>query len=143
MRPGICTLTGPVPTAGRTPGMRCAVLLEEHDAFRQALAWLLMREPDVEIIGEASTLEEGRAIVLGDPDRVDVVVMELLLPDGDGTEFLRELREADDAVPVLVLTILRDRDAHDLALEMGATEVLTKDAPIERIVASIKELGGN
>jgi DNA-binding response OmpR family regulator len=41
------------------------------------------------------------------------------------------------------LTSLRDRDSHDLALEMGATEVLTKDVTVEQIVASIKKLGGN
>ncbi len=120
--------------------MRCAVLLERHDAFRQALAYLLSRDTGVEMVGEASTIEEGRAIVLKDPDRVDIVVTELLLPDGDGTEFLRDLRAADAEVPVLVLTIVRDPGSHDLALKVGATEVLTKDTPIERIVSRITDL---
>jgi len=128
---------------GGTLGMRCAMLLEEHNAFRQALAFLLAQDPDIEMVAEASTLEEGRTIVLRDPAAVDVVVTELLLPDGDGTEFLRDLREADAEIRVLVLTVVRDRGSHELALERGATEVLTKDAPVERIVASIKELGGD
>src|SRR5918998_3784305 len=128
---------------GGKPGMKCAVLLEEHGAFRQALAFLLAQDPDIEMVAEASTLEEGRAIVLGDPAAVDVVVTELLLPDGDGTEFLRDLREVDAEIRILVLTLVRDRNSHELALERGATEVLTKDAPVERIVASIKELGGD
>lgn len=123
--------------------MRCAMLLEEHDVFRQALAFLLAQDPDIEMVAEASTLEEGRAIVLKDPAAVDVVVTELLLPDGDGTEFLRDLREAEAGIRVLVLTVVRDRDSHELALERGATEVLTKDTPVERIVACIKELGGD
>jgi len=121
--------------------MRCAVLLEEHGAFRQALAFLLAQDPNVEMVAEASTLEEGRAIVLRDPAAVDVVVTELLLPDGDGTEFLRDLREVDAEIRILVLTVVRNRDSHEMALERGATKVLTKDAPVERIVASIKELG--
>lgn len=120
--------------------MRCAVLLERHDAFRQALAYLLSRHTGVEVVGEASTIEEGRAIVLKNPDDVDIVVTELLLPDGGGTEFLRDLRAADAEVPVLVLTIVRDPGSHDLALKVGATEVLTKDTPIERIVTRIKDL---
>ena len=123
--------------------MKCAVLLEEHGVFRQALAFLLAQDSDVEMVAEASTLEEGRAIVLRDPAAVDVVVTELWLRDGDGTEFLRDLREVDAEIPVLVLTLVRDRDSHELALKRGATEVLTKDAPVERIVASIKELGGD
>jgi two-component system invasion response regulator UvrY len=120
--------------------MKRAVLLEEHGVFRQALAFLLARDPHIEMVSEASTLEEGRAIVLEDPAAVDVVVTELLLPDGDGTEFLRDLREVDAEIRVLVLTVVRDRDSHELALERGATGVLTKDAPVERIVACIKEL---
>jgi len=123
--------------------MRCAMLLEEHDAFRQALAYLLAQDPDIEMVAEASTLEEGRAIVLKEPAGVDVVVTELVLPDGDGTDFLRDLREVDAEIRVLVLTAVRDRDSHEQALGMGATEVLTKDAPVERIVRTIKELGGD
>lgn len=123
--------------------MKCAVLLENHSAFRESLAYLLSREPDIEMVGEASTLEEGRAVVLEDPAQVDVMVTELLLPDGNGLEILRDLREADAEVPVLVLTLLQDRDSHDLALEMGATEVLTKDVAIATVVACIKKLGAN
>jgi hypothetical protein len=42
---------------------------------------------------------------------------------------------------VLVLTLIRDRDSHDLALELGAAEVLTKDVPVEQIIASKNKLG--
>lgn len=122
--------------------MKCAVLLEEHGAFRQALAFLLAQEGDIEMVAEASTLEEGRSIVLGDPAAVDVVVTELLLPDGDGTEFLSDLREVDAKIRILVLTVVRDRDSHESALERGATEVLTKDAPVERPRRQVGRPGG-
>jgi DNA-binding NarL/FixJ family response regulator len=84
-----------------------------------------------------------RAIVLKDQARLDVVLTELVLPDEDGTEFPRE---ADAEVPVLVLNIVRDcghREEPRLPRSGdgdGAAEALNKDAPIERIVASIKEL---
>ena len=123
--------------------MRCAMLIERHDAFRQALAFMLAQDPDIEMVAEASTIEEGRAIVLKDPETVDVVVTELLLPDGNGMEFLRDLRDVEAGIGVLVLTLVRDRDSHEFALEMGATKVLTKDASVEQIVASIKEVGGD
>jgi DNA-binding NarL/FixJ family response regulator len=123
--------------------IRCAVLLEEHNAFREALAYLLSRDPDIEMVAQASSVEEGRAILLKDSAHVDVVVTELLLPDGGGIEFLHDLREANAEVPVLVLTIIGNRDLHNLALEIGAAEVLTKDVPVEQVVASVKRLGGN
>ena len=123
--------------------MRCAMLIERPDAFRQALPFMLAQDPDIEMVAETSTSEEGRAIVLKDPGALDVVVTELLLPDGNGMEFLRALRDVEAGIGVLVLTLVRDRDSHEFALEMGATKVLTKDASVEQIVASIKEVGGD
>ena len=123
--------------------MRCALLLEEHNAFREALAFLLSREPDIETVAEASSIEEGRATALRELEDIDVVVTELMLADGSAAEFLGALEEADGDVSVLVLTALKDRQAHDLALKVGAAQVLTKDAPVEDIVASIKKLGDN
>ena len=71
------------------------------------------------------------------------MLSELSLADGSVRgllKLLKYLQEADAEVPVLVLTGARDRRSHDLALEMGAAEVLTKDAPVERIVGSLKKL---
>jgi DNA-binding NarL/FixJ family response regulator len=72
-----------------------------------------------------------------------VVVTELVLADGSVTEFLQSVHGAEAGVPVLVLTAIRNRDFHDLALELGAAEVLTKDVPVEQIVSSVKKLGGD
>jgi two-component system, NarL family, response regulator DevR len=120
--------------------MRCALLLEQHNVFRQSLSFLLSREPEIEVVAQASSIEEGRAIVRKELGHIDAVLTELVLADGSAQEFLKSLKEADADVSVLVLTRLRDRHSHDLALEMGATEVLTKDVPVEQILASIKKL---
>ena len=123
--------------------MRCALLLEQHNAFRQSLAFLLSREPEIEVVAQATSIEEGRAIVRKEPGRIDAVLTELVLADGSAQEFLKSLQEADSDVSVLVLTRVEDLHSRELALEMGAAEVLTKDVPVEQIVASIKKLGDN
>jgi len=123
--------------------MRCALLLEDHNAFRESLAFLLSHEGNIEMVAQASSIEEAQAIVLKDPNHIDVVVTELVLADGSAQEFLESLRQADADVSVLVLTVIRDCDSHDMALELGAAEVMTKDAPLEQIVATIKKLGGD
>jgi DNA-binding NarL/FixJ family response regulator len=84
------------------------------------------------MVAQASSIEEGRAIVLKELNHIDVVVTELVLADGSTQEFLESLRQADGDVSVLVLTVIRDRDSHDMALKMGAAEVLTKDVPLQR-----------
>jgi two-component system response regulator DesR len=123
--------------------MRCVLLLEQHNAFRQSLAFLLSREPKIEVVAQAASIEEGRAIVRKELGHIDLVLTELVLADGSAQEFLKPLKEADADVSVLVLTRIKARHSSDLALEMGAAEVLTKDVPVEQIVASIKKLDAN
>ena len=72
--------------------MRCAVLAEQHTAFRQAMARLLERHLEVELVEEAATVAEARAIALENLKDIDIVVSELSLPDGEATDFLVALR---------------------------------------------------
>lgn len=121
--------------------MRCAVLVE-HAAFRQAMAYLLARDLRIELVEQAFTFEEARALVLERLEVIDVVVSELSLPDGEATDFLADLREAGADVPVLVLTSWGAHDSRDRALELGAAQVMGKESRIEEIFAAIRRLGG-
>jgi two-component system, NarL family, response regulator DevR len=123
--------------------MRCALLVEQHAVFRQAIARLLERYHDVELVEEAATVAEARALALGNLGDIDVVVSELTLPDGEATDFLAALREAEADVPVLVLAFGGDRPSRERALELGAARVMGKDAPAEEIFAAIRGLGGS
>lgn len=118
------------------------MLVEEHAAFRQAMAYLLARDFRVELVEEAATLAEARAVALENLGSIDVVVSELSLPDGEATDFLASLREAEAEVPVLVLTFREDRASRDRALELGAARVMSKEAHAGEIFAAIRELGG-
>ena len=120
--------------------MRCALLVEKHAAFRQAMAHLLARELEVDLVEEAPTVAEARAIASEKPGAIDVVVSEFSLPDGEATDILVALREAEADVPVL--TLRGDRHYHDRTLELGAARLMSKDAPVEEILATIREFGG-
>lgn len=120
--------------------MKRILLLEDHRAFRQALAWLLDREPDFEVVAQAGSLAEGRDFASNGLGKLDAAVLDLLLPDGNGMELSRELRTADPGLPVLVLTIVLDGEVHDQALAMGADEVLVKTATVEEILAAVRRL---
>ena len=103
--------------------------------------YLLEREPDIEVVGQAGSLQEARDVALGMLDLIDVATVDLLLPDGIGTDFIREAHRARPELPVLVVTVLREKEVHDWALAMGATEVMTKDVASEEIVAAVRRLG--
>jgi len=83
-------------------------LVGDHAAFRQVLATIFESETVLEAGPQAGSLTEVRRHV-GRLDRVDVAIVNLSLPDGDGTGLVRELSVSGSGVPVLTLTESRDR----------------------------------
>ena len=115
-------------------------LLEDHSWFRQALADMLEREPDLEVVGEAGSVEEARREAGEKAQQIDLALIDLLLPDGIGTDLIRDLREANPGLPVLVLTVARGPDLRSWVRSMGADEMISKDASVEEIFAAIRLL---
>jgi two-component system response regulator DevR len=116
--------------------MKRVLLVEDHAAFHEALATLLNMEPDLEVVGRADSLAEGRAAAA--LEEVDVAVVDVFLPDGNGVELVRELRRADPHVLIVILTGGMDPQLHALAFEAGADEVCLKAAGIEEILKAIR-----
>ncbi|HEX2108692.1 MAG TPA: response regulator transcription factor [Rubrobacteraceae bacterium] len=112
------------------------ILVEDHAAFRDALTSLLNMQPDLEVVGCAGSLAEGRAALA--LEEVDVAVVDVFLPDGNGVELVRELRQADPHLPIVILTAGLDPELHALALEAGADEVCLKATGIEEILKAIR-----
>lgn len=116
------------------------LLVEDHASLREALALILEREDGFEVVGQASSIHEARAALRAAP--VDVAVLDLGLPDGDGVELIREIHtsglETDCAV--LVLTMSFDRVHAAQAVEAGASGVLNKSVSIGEIVEAIKRV---
>jgi hypothetical protein len=69
--------------------MRRVLLVEDHAAFRQALTDVLNMQPDLEVVGRAGSLAEGRTAAAALVEEVDVAVVDVFLPDGNGVELVR------------------------------------------------------
>lgn len=115
-------------------------LLEDHSWFRRALANLLERETDLEVVGEAGSLAEGRDVASEKAEEIDLALIDLLLPDGIGTELIRDLRRAKPELPILVLTVARGPDLYTWVRKMGADEMISKDSSVEEILTAIRVL---
>lgn len=120
--------------------MKRVLLVEDHAGFRQSLARVFKWNTDIEDDIQASTLGESRRRV-GHLDGVEVAVIEIGLPDGDGVDLIRELRAANPGVSVLVLTRSLDPAHHGRAMEAGARSVLTKESTLEEIMETVRRLG--
>jgi len=109
------------------------LLLEDHTAFRQALAMALSFQPNLRVVGDAGTVAEARTVLRG----VDVAVFDLDLPDGDGSDLIRELHAQSPGAHALVLTASAGRRDLSRAVAAGAAAVLHKSTPIAEIVDAI------
>jgi len=117
-------------------------LLEDHSWFRKALAGLLERGPDLEVVAQAGSLTEARREAAAKAERIDLAVVDLLLPDGIGTELIRDLRAGGSEVPVPVLTVARGPELRAWVLSMGTDGMVYKGASVGKILAAVRVLLG-
>jgi DNA-binding NarL/FixJ family response regulator len=115
------------------------MLVEDHLAFRQALAFLLGREPDLEVVAQAGSLAQARQML---HTHLDVAVLDLALPDGDGRELIGELRKTNADISVLVLSATIAPGHLEEVLKTGADAVLHKVASIQIIVEEVRRVAG-
>jgi CheY-like chemotaxis protein len=112
------------------------VLVDDYLAFRQPLALILMREPDITIVGQAGSVAEARLLLA----EADIVLIDLELPDGDGVDLLHELRTVNLHATALVLTGNATTEARARVVEAGAAGVLHKTCSVSEVVAAIRSL---
>jgi DNA-binding NarL/FixJ family response regulator len=112
------------------------LLVDDHATFREPLAFMFDREPEFEVVAQAGSLSEARRKVEG----VDLAVVDLNLPDGDGTELIGNLRAASPRAVVLVLTASAERGAYARAVEAGAAGVLNKSSSIKEVIDAARRL---
>ncbi len=116
--------------------MNRVLLLDDHAAFREPLAFMFDREPEFEVVVQAGSLAEARR----DLEGIDLAVVDLDLPDGDGTDLISELRAVNPDGMVLVLTASVDREAYARAVEAGAAGVLNKSVRITEVIDAARRL---
>jgi DNA-binding NarL/FixJ family response regulator len=110
--------------------------VDDHPIFRDGLRGVFADDHDFQVVGEAANGSE--AIMQLSQLPVDVVLMDLRMPELGGVEAIRRLRETMPAVRVLVLTTY-DTDSDVLpAIEAGATGYLLKDAPRDELIRAVR-----
>jgi DNA-binding NarL/FixJ family response regulator len=119
--------------------MQRILLVEDHASFRQTLAFVFDQQPEFEVVAQAGSLAEARRAMSG--VEADLGVLDLSLPDGEGTELIEELRETNPHFAALVLTASLDRSEHARAVEAGAAGVLHKSADVDEILDATRRLG--
>jgi DNA-binding NarL/FixJ family response regulator len=110
-------------------------IIEDNDVFREALEMLLGLQPGLEVV--ASAPDGDAAATLCREHSPDVLLMDYRLPGMDGVQATRLLLEACPEVAVVGLTASANQSEVEALFAAGAVACLTKDEPLEDIVAAI------
>jgi RNA polymerase sigma factor (sigma-70 family) len=114
------------------------VVVDDHAIFREGLRALLDMEDDFVVIGEASRGDEAVAMVAEDPP--DVILLDLHLPDGSGSQFCRQLLRVSPKSKVLILSAYDDDQEVSAALISGASGYVLKTVGGERLADNIRSV---
>ncbi len=115
------------------------LLVDDHTAFRQALALAFEQEPDLRVVAHAGSIATAHQVIEAGV-RVDVAVVDLGLPDGHGTDLIRELRDTRGGTHVLAFTASASRRDLARAMEAGAAGFLHTSASLAEIVTAVRRL---
>ena len=120
---------------GDEPTVR-VLLVEDHAMVARGLEAALLETGDFEVVAIAGTAGEGvlRYRQLGP----DVVVMDYRLPDGEGTEATRQIRDINGEAAVLLLTGTDDPTVVASALDSGCSGFVSKDRDLDDLTSAIR-----
>lgn len=114
------------------------LLVDDHTLFRSGLKALLSRQPDFEIVGEASDGLEG--VKLAEQLKPDLVLLDLDMPVMSGTEALAQMLASNRELPVVMLTVSEDAEDLKEAFVLGARGYLVKNIDAEYLVNSVRQV---
>ena len=112
------------------------IIVDDQALVREGLSLILGAQPDLDVVAE---LPDGEALLALEPDRADVVLLDLYLPGADGIQVLTRLRASRPAGPkVLMLTTVGRAADVQRALAAGADGFVLKDASGQELAAAVR-----
>jgi DNA-binding NarL/FixJ family response regulator len=117
------------------------MVVDDHAVVRRGLFAFLEGEPDIEVVGDASSADdalETLARLDAEGQRPHVVLMDLQMEPVDGIESTRRIRERYDDLEVVALTSFGETERVHAALEAGASGYLLKDADVDEVAVAVR-----
>ncbi len=118
--------------------MTRVLVCDDHLIVRQGIRQVLADAADIEVAAEAATGPEALAHVRA--GGIDVVLLDIAMPQRDGLDILRQLKSEAPRLPVLMLSTYPDRQYAVRSLKLGAAGYLNKSADAEQMVEAIRRV---
>jgi len=128
-------LSAPV---GRRAGERAArvLVIDDHSTVAEAVAMAIDSQADLDCVGTAASIAEGRRLAAALAP--DVILIDVELPDGDGIDAVPELRRDNPRARVLVLTGHTDMGVLARAASAGVSGFLPKESGIHEVLRAVR-----
>lgn len=122
-----------------SPTPTCSILLVEDDEpVRQRFAQLINAWPKGNLLADLGNLSDTIEFI--NNQTIDLLITDLRLPDGNGIEAIKQLRQRQPKAEVMVISVLGDHNTVIRAIEAGATGFLLKDASSFDLIEAVEEL---
>lgn len=113
------------------------IIIDDHTLFREGLQRLLIRH-EIDVINSVSNGADGLKVIA--EKEVDIILLDLRMPDVSGIEVLKNIREIKKTLPVVMLTTSDDEKDLIEALRNGASGYLLKDMEPDDLVVALKDV---
>jgi DNA-binding NarL/FixJ family response regulator len=123
--------------AVHTPEVIRLLIADDHDIFIDALASMLGDAGEIEVVATASNGREAVELIAQHPE-LDLIVLDVSMPDMDGIDALREVRRSGNLVPALMLTQELTGGAITRAMKAGAAGYVLKTAGRDEFLSAIR-----
>jgi len=114
------------------------LLADDHRILREGLRSLLAQQPDMQVVGEASTGQE--AVDLASKLLPDVVIIDVVMPGLDGVEAARRIHAERRNTRIIALSMHADRRFVSEMLRAGALAYLVKDSAFEELHQAVRSV---
>jgi DNA-binding NarL/FixJ family response regulator len=114
------------------------VLVEDHPMFRERLAELINKEPDLKVCGEADNIRDGFDLITQRGPQVAII--DISLQGASGLELLKNLKAASVTIPVLILSMHDESLYAERALRAGARGYITKNEASAKVMTALRQV---
>src|SRR6267142_655635 len=125
----------PLRSEGNMRGLRRILIVDDDPALRQSLAEQLERHGEFATV-ECDSATAALATIRG--EHFDAVLLDVGLPDMDGRDLCRQMREAALSVPIVMLTAAGSESDTVLGLDAGANDYVTKPFRLHELLARLR-----
>lgn len=112
------------------------IIADDHPIFRQGLKQIIEDEADIEIIGEASDGEKALELII--EKEPEIAILDFDMPKKTGFEVLKELKKIRNPVNVIFLTMYKEENLFDEAMDLGIKGYVLKESAADDICECIR-----